>query len=295
MCVETINMDDSLLSLIQGCHGCEIDSLFPVISVITNPAGVLNVTPLEAKSLSFELTCMEGGVSLLVGDISYHLCKGQDLVLAGGSLSKLEFSNDFRGYFLVMTNRYCDTISSHDYYAVKTYYTIPVVHDLKRYKDNRHFLFYELLKCIIRSRPCNAEELILYYLKTMFRIFADHNKLKASVSTCRNSLIAKRFFELLEKSKISQVSDSFLSEQIGISQRSLVYAIKSVTGMAPSEHVMRCKVAKAKEMIKVMDVGTAFVSISDALGFSSMSSFSRFFRAQTGQTPSEYRNSLNSV
>lgn len=289
-----IVMGKILLSLISKCQGSEVDSLSPVISVITHPEGILHISPFESESYSFELVCVEGNASLQVGECYYRLDDGQDIVVTGGNgLSMFEFSKDFRGYLLVMKKEYCESIPTYDYYAVKRYYTIPVISDIKRFDDKRYVLFFELLKRIIRSHPVDAEEKVRCYLRIIFSCFADHDVLRGSYSSNRNSQITKQFFDSLETSSMSLLNDSYLAKQLGVSKRSMIYAVRSITGVSPSEHVRRFKVYKAKEMISQMDTSASMVDVSDALGFSSVSSFSRFFKSQTGSSPSIYRDGDN--
>lgn len=289
-----IVMGKILLSLISKCQGSEVDSLSPVISVITHPEGIFNISSFESESYSFELVCVEGNASLQVGECYYRLDDGQDIVVTGGNgLSMFEFSKDFRGYLLVMKKEYCESIPTYDYYAVKRYYTIPVISDIKRFDDKRYVLFFELLKRIIRSHPVDAEEKVRCYLRIIFSCFADHDVLRGSYSSNRNSQITKQFFDSLETSSMSLLNDSYLAKQLGVSKRSMIYAVRSITGVSPSEHVRRFKVYKAKEMISQMDTSASMVDVSDALGFSSVSSFSRFFKSQTGSSPSIYRDGDN--
>lgn len=67
--------------------------------------------------------------------------------------------------------------------------------------------------------------------------------------------------------------------------------VKKETGHTPQEMIQQRVASLAKDRL----IGTrqTIGEISDSLGFQYSQHFNRFFKRQTGQTPSEYRKNVN--
>ena len=80
---------------------------------------------------------------------------------------------------------------------------------------------------------------------------------------------------------------SALATQYHISTSHLSHIFKSVTGYAPIEYLMICRLSAAKNLLSSTDKGIK--EIIDLCGFSDESNFSRTFREKVGMTPTEFR------
>lgn len=80
---------------------------------------------------------------------------------------------------------------------------------------------------------------------------------------------------------------SRMASEMCMSMRQLQRKLKAITGHHPAEILRSYRLRKAREWLqKGMQVGHA----ADAVGFSSPTYFTSCFKAQFGQTPSEYQN-----
>ena len=62
---------------------------------------------------------------------------------------------------------------------------------------------------------------------------------------------------------------------------------KKATGLSPSLHFIRQRVAKAQQLLQETD--SSILEIGMAVGYSSPSHFAQIFRRETGLSPSDYR------
>lgn len=91
------------------------------------------------------------------------------------------------------------------------------------------------------------------------------------------------------------LDDRTLSEQdfadaLGISLARLKASLRQQNTTLPCE-LKRLRIDVAKEIFS--DATQSVATVAQALGYSDQSHFSRFFRSQTGQSPREYRATLN--
>ena len=78
-----------------------------------------------------------------------------------------------------------------------------------------------------------------------------------------------------------------LAKKFSISTNYLIREFKKSTGKTPAQYAIDMRIKKAEELLLFSNYTNA--QISEFLGFSNYSYFSRLFKKHTGVTPSEYR------
>lgn len=78
-----------------------------------------------------------------------------------------------------------------------------------------------------------------------------------------------------------------LSHEFSISRTTLYNMFKNVLGITVNEYITDCRITKAKDLL--INSSYSIEIISDMVGCSSISSFSRLFKAQTDMSPLKYR------
>lgn len=78
-------------------------------------------------------------------------------------------------------------------------------------------------------------------------------------------------------------------KEVGLTPRRLTDLFKQVYGMTPKEYTDTRRLRAAEKRLKKTE--EKVIDIAYGIGFSSLSSFNRFFKKQTGMTPTEYRSS----
>ena len=86
------------------------------------------------------------------------------------------------------------------------------------------------------------------------------------------------------------VTTGALSEHLFISRSRLSTVFKQIYGEDLSRYIQKIKIERSRELLK--DKQRTITQISDYLGYSSSSHFTRVFRSVTGMTPNAYRKSL---
>jgi AraC-like DNA-binding protein len=83
------------------------------------------------------------------------------------------------------------------------------------------------------------------------------------------------------------VRESDVCRAVGVSSRTLRRRFPAATGMTWSAYVVQCRLLRA--MTLLAEPGPTVLDVATAVGFESVSAFTRAFRRVTGETPTGYR------
>ena len=76
-------------------------------------------------------------------------------------------------------------------------------------------------------------------------------------------------------------------DDVGLTPRRMTDIFKQEYGVTPKEYADSLRLRAAKDMLAASSEKVIYVAYQ--AGFSSLAAFNRFFKQQTGQTPTEYR------
>ena len=136
-------------------------------------------------------------------------------------------------------------------------------------------------KCEVLSRPDQIGKLRY----TMILDFA--NRVEALRSDGVSSGLIIKIRNYIHSNLSKPISVNTLAESIFISRTHLAARFKAETGFTLSEFIMKEKITVAKRMLR--ESGKSLTLISEYLGFSSQSHFTKSFKKLTGVTPHKYR------
>jgi len=97
---------------------------------------------------------------------------------------------------------------------------------------------------------------------------------------------------LMEASVEQPMPLARLARRAGLSARHLQSLFRASVGVAPHVHYLALRLNAARR--KVIETSATFADIAAATGFNSASAFSRSYRAQFGESPSETRHRIGS-
>ena len=152
-------------------------------------------------------------------------------------------------------------------------------HRLRDRMDDRHLQFFRELM----GSLC---------LTMMYDIFEAHAQRAATDShTDRTAYIVKQLMALLATGVSRTERDvSYYAERLNVSPKYLSATIKRVTGHSVTSYIDRHTVPILKDYLN--DERLSLTQIADLMNFTSLSYFSRYCTKHLGQSPSEYRLSL---
>ncbi len=134
-------------------------------------------------------------------------------------------------------------------------------------------------------------ELILNYSKRFYdrQFHTRTTRNKDVVSDFERHL--KDYFKSEELADLGQPSVQYFAEKVHLSANYLSDLLKKETGRNVKEHINEILVKKAKTML--LNSSRSVSEIAYDLGFNYPHYFSRMFKAHTGYTPANYRESVN--
>ena len=222
----------------------------------------------ELSHTCMHLLCLAGEASFVFNEHCYHIIKNdlvQNLLPSnnysiGGSISLnqdpiIKLSDEQARHLLV------------DF------------HRLRDRKDDSHLQFYQELM----GSLC---------LTMMYDIFEAHAQRDATdTHTDRTAYIVKQLMALLATGISRTERDvNYYAERLNVSPKYLSATIKRVTGHSVTSYIDRHTIPILKDYLN--DERLSLTQIADLMNFTSLSYFSRYCTKHLGQSPSEYRQSL---
>ncbi len=132
---------------------------------------------------------------------------------------------------------------------------------------------------------------LISFLVNYARMFADMHSDDADESKNRHSNDYYGYiYKLLchiDKHYAEELTMNELSEVTGLSPDYMTRKFKAILGMTPIEYLRKFRIAKAMELLCTTDLTVS--EISDKVGFSDVSLFSRVFKQNVGLPPASYR------
>lgn len=152
-------------------------------------------------------------------------------------------------------------------------------HRLRDRMEDRHLQFYHELM----GSLC---------LTMMYDIFEAHTRRDASdTHTDRTAIIVKQLMDLLATGiSRTQREVKYYADRLHVSPKYLSATIKRVTGLSVTSYINRHTVPILKKYLD--DERLSLTQISEMMNFTSLSYFSRYCTKHLGQSPSEYRLSI---
>lgn len=134
------------------------------------------------------------------------------------------------------------------------------------------------------------------YLNLLFDAFVTHY---VNDYSNYNITYDEGMFDLLSLAKIDRYIESNLAENIttmvlaelvGMSNYTFLNEFKKFTDDTPHQYILKKKLDAAKNLLQ--NSQQSIMTISHALGFTDSSHFSKFFKKNTGLSPSKYKKGL---
>lgn len=128
-----------------------------------------------------------------------------------------------------------------------------------------------------------------YYVSFLKKV----NSEKILLTNSNKENIAFKFAMLVSEYYRSNREISFYAAQLCISPIYLTKVIQEMNGQSPHEMIADYLIIEIKKLLR--DSHIDIKNVAQQTNFSSQSALSRFFRQQTGMSPSEYRRMIHTI
>ena len=255
---------------------------------------------MNARELShtcMHLLCLAGEGSFVFNERCYHIARNDLVVMPmPNRASNLAAHADLQVEWFAADYKFLQNLLPSNNYGIGGSISLnqdPVIklsdeqslhlledfHRLRGRMDNRQLQFYHELM----GSLC---------LTMMYDIFEAHAQREATDShTDRTAYIVKQLMTLLATGISSTEREvSYYAQRLNVSPKYLSATIKRVTGHSVTSYIDRHTVPILKEYLN--DERLSLTQISEQMNFTTLSYFSRYCTKHLGQSPSEYRQSL---
>lgn len=249
------------------------------------------------------LYCIKGNVKLSVNLNEYDICDNHLIITTPGSILKTDdiACQDESGveYLIVaMSQGFASGLRidlkrllNEGLALMET----PILQISKEKEElMRHYL--NLMAEIIKVDVEFRDDALRSMISSMFCIIAgiwseklDEARKKSSQSTSRSRMVFENFIRLVSEYHMKYRNVGFYADKLCLTPKYLSKLIKTASGKSAPEWIDSYVILESKNLLKYSDI--TIKEIVYRLNFPNQSVFYKFFKARTGMTPSEYRNS----
>lgn len=254
----------------------------------------------ELSHTCMHLLCIGGEGSFVFNEHCYHIAKNDLVVIPmPNRVSNLAAHADLQVEWFAADYKFLQNLLPSNNYSIGGSISLnqnPVIrltdeqavhlledfHRLHDRMNDSHLQFYRELM----GSLC---------LTMMYDIFEAHAQQEATDShTDRTAYIVKQLMTLLSTGICRTERDvGYYAQRLNVSPKYLSSTIKRVTGHSVTTYIDRHTIPILKDYLN--DERLSLTQIADLMNFTSLSYFSRYCTKHLGQSPSEYRQSLQPV
>jgi AraC-like DNA-binding protein len=243
---------------------------------------------------------LNGSAEIYVRDIKYTINKN-DLFFTHISVPfKLSYSSKDFDILMVFTSKeFLDSLFSENNYLIK------ILLKMANYKkpyvsltDKETNVFSTLIRCIANNTEVNHHNKRLWFKTKITELFLEidninnNNEIQPDYKDLIHNNhaidIFQNFFSLLLTNYKKEQEASFYAEQLNITTRYLSKIVKEISSITIKDHINNMLIEESYHLLSSTDMTVQQISFE--LSFSDQSSFSKFFKRNTGMSPVEYRN-----
>ena len=151
----------------------------------------------------------------------------------------------------------------------------------------------EVVTRVVDSESLYKREALLSLLSSMFYmlmgVWKKRGEPAETSQSTRSKIIFDQFIKLVSEYHTQYRNVGFYADKLCLTPKYLSKLIKSATGRSAPEWIDQYVILEAKNLLKYS--GETIKEIVYRLNFPNQSVFYKFFKARTGMTPTEYRNS----
>lgn len=140
----------------------------------------------------------------------------------------------------------------------------------------------------VRNRLYLREQIRLKYTRNSILTETDN-----PMTSADDTFLFKLNKVIIDNMENEELNVEFISQELGISRASLYNRLKALAGMGANEYVNKLRIEKAMELLRQSELN--MTEIAERTGFSTSRYFSTAFKKYTGVTPTQYKESPDSL
>jgi AraC-like DNA-binding protein len=213
------------------------------------------------------------------------------IVLPNQILEFEEFSEDFKGLFVVMSEKFANNLIEFNMQD-----KLPLFRSVldnpwtPLNEDELEVLlhFYKILQMTVRIKDNPHRIDILKLLIQAFFLGISHqfHKIPDNSKKTKQEVLVENFINSVHKNYKQQRGVEFYADKLSLTPKYLSKVMKDNTGMSATDWIDDYVVLEAKALLKSTNM--TIQQISDELNFPSQSFFGKYFKRHVGVSPKEY-------
>ena len=251
----------------------------------------------ELEHTCMHLLCLAGEGSFVFNERCYHIVKNDLVVIPiPNRVSNLAAHHDMQVEWFAADYKFLQNLLPSNNYSIGGSISLNQNPVIKLTDEQaRH-----LLDDFHRLRDRMADHHLQFYRELMgslcltmiYDIFEAHAQRETTDShTDRTAYIVKQLMAILSTGICRKERDvSYYAERLNVSPKYLSATIKRMTGHSVTSYIDRHTIPILKDYLN--DERLSLTQIAELMNFTSLSYFSRYCTKHLGQSPSEYRLSL---
>lgn len=256
-----------------------------------------NILPEETFRADFYVICLclSGEIHLNVNAIELVVSKNQIFVAAPSTVIGFSESQEQFEMQLLLFERNFVTKNSSNPYFIESMgifkddpYNLLEASEKNNIRLNRIMVYLESQS---QRKGKFAEAIIITIIVNLLLEIAEiANEKQQTIKKIAHKTVYVDFMEMVHKHALTHKEVSFYADKLHITGKYLLRMIKKASGSTPRQIIDQSVLKSA--YVLLADTRNDISQVAFETGFNSVSAFSRFFKRQTGISPSEYRARL---
>ncbi|MFA6592295.1 MAG: helix-turn-helix domain-containing protein [Bacteroidales bacterium] len=250
------------------------------------------------SDMTIAVFCNAGALKARINMRDFQISpNGFGVVLSGQVFEAISISSDFKGTTILMSRHFLDSLEIGDSFKF-----FKIVDDKPYYSlEDRQALaltsYLELCRGILyQKKNPNVFEILRLLTKAFFlglgyyihSLPSTDNELKS-----RKSDITMQFINLVEHDYSLHRDLDYYAQSMCLSPKYISMTVKETSGRPATDWIDSYVVLDAKAQLA--STSKTIASISEELNFPSQSFFGKYFKRVTGQSPAEYRKTVQTL
>ena len=250
------------------------------------------------RAESYAIAYIKEGTVKLTAGLSSWMVDGPSIITLGPSVIRYFTKTSdllnmdvifFKDTFLLERHPDLFFLFKYDFFGNNGLHVLP----LKESYYTKINKIFELIQLTQLGNDYHGSELVRNYIFALvYEIDTYYRQLGSEISSINGQHpLFTKFRQLLSKNYMNEHKLDFYAQHLYMTPKSFSAAIKKYTGRSAGKWIDDAVILEAKVLLQNKTLTVS--QVSDVLNFSDQSVFGKFFRANTGVSPIEYRKKLD--